>query len=267
MLQTIHFWALRAMLMFNFISRSSLWEEHGGVEHMIKTSVNILKKRWSSLLLFFWGVLLFGQNPISFRNISVKDGLSQNSAIDIVQDSLGYLWIATQDGLNCYNGREFKTYPFQFVDVTRPTFSHLGQLYVDRYGVLWAIALDKKLHYIKKGANQFTTEKQVSDAYSIFQDSKENYWVGTYQGDIYSKEKSRDTFAKILGNASIKGPIRQFYQTNETEIWILATNEILLLDIENGKVLDRVSAPGYQDTLIDLSKMIGDHNGQIWVGT
>lgn len=236
---------------------------------MDKTSINILKKKNLGLLLFFCNMLLFGQSPISFRNISVKDGLSQNSGIDVVQDSLGYLWIATQDGLNCYNGREFKTYPFQFVDVTRPTFSHMGQLYVDRYGTLWAVTLDKKLHYLKKDDRQFTTEKQVRDAYSIFQDAMENYWVGTYQGGIYSKKKSQDSysFAKILADTSIKGPVRQFYQTNNTELWILGTNEILLLDIEKEEITDRIPAPKWQGTSINLSKMVTGKNGQIWVGT
>ena len=46
------------------------------------------------------------QNQISFRQLSVKEGLSQNSAISITQDSTGYLWIATQDGLNKYDGKK-----------------------------------------------------------------------------------------------------------------------------------------------------------------
>ena len=43
------------------------------------------------------------QSQVSFRQLSVKEGLSQNSAISISQDSIGFLWIATQDGLNKYN--------------------------------------------------------------------------------------------------------------------------------------------------------------------
>ncbi len=67
-------------------------------------------------------VLLFqdalAQNQISFRQLSVKEGLSQNSAIAITQDSTGYLWIATQDGLNKYDGKKFKVFLYNFVDIT-----------------------------------------------------------------------------------------------------------------------------------------------------
>ncbi|MCK0131302.1 hypothetical protein MWU59_07255 [Flavobacteriaceae bacterium F08102] len=44
---------------------------------------------------------------ISFRSLSVEEGLSQNSVISIAQDSIGYLWFATQDGLNRYDGKTF----------------------------------------------------------------------------------------------------------------------------------------------------------------
>ncbi|MCB0280207.1 MAG: hypothetical protein KDD94_11915, partial [Calditrichaeota bacterium] len=41
---------------------------------------------------------------IKFTTVSIEDGLSVSVASDIVQDKLGYIWIATQDGLNRYNG-------------------------------------------------------------------------------------------------------------------------------------------------------------------
>lgn len=46
----------------------------------------------------------------SFTNISVNDGLSQNSAYSIMQDKQGFIWIGTGDGLNRYDGRNFKIF-------------------------------------------------------------------------------------------------------------------------------------------------------------
>jgi len=43
----------------------------------------------------------------SFRELTVTQGLSQNSVVSITQDSIGYMWFATQDGLNKYDGRNF----------------------------------------------------------------------------------------------------------------------------------------------------------------
>src|SRR5215208_5786263 len=47
---------------------------------------------------------------VRFEHLTGEDGLSQNAGLDIFQDSLGYLWIGTQDGLNRYDGYSFKVY-------------------------------------------------------------------------------------------------------------------------------------------------------------
>ena len=50
------------------------------------------------------------QEPISFSTISIKEGLSQLSVTKIYQDCRGYMWFATRNGLNRYDGKTFKVY-------------------------------------------------------------------------------------------------------------------------------------------------------------
>lgn len=47
---------------------------------------------------------------INFKNITIEQGLSQSTVETMIQDSKGYLWFGTNDGLNRYNGYEFKVY-------------------------------------------------------------------------------------------------------------------------------------------------------------
>ena len=47
---------------------------------------------------------------IQFEHLNIEDGLSQNAGLAIFQDSRGYLWIGTQDGLNRYGGYAFKIF-------------------------------------------------------------------------------------------------------------------------------------------------------------
>ena len=45
-----------------------------------------------------------------FKNYTVKDGLSQNTVIRTLEDSKGYIWFCTRDGLNRFDGTEFEVY-------------------------------------------------------------------------------------------------------------------------------------------------------------
>lgn len=49
-------------------------------------------------------------NNINFQSITIEDGLSQALVEYIYQDSFGYIWIGTNDGLNRYNGNDIKVY-------------------------------------------------------------------------------------------------------------------------------------------------------------
>ena len=62
------------------------------------------------LCIFYNTVYASDSYNINFKSITIDDGLSQSLAEYIYQDSLGYIWIGTNDGLNRYNGNEFKIY-------------------------------------------------------------------------------------------------------------------------------------------------------------
>ena len=94
---------------------------------------------------------------ISFKELTVEHGLSQNSVVSISQDSIGYMWFATQDGLNKYDGKSFTFYNKQFEDVTRPTFSNLGKVYIDRGGTLWIIGSGGTLEKFDRENETFKT--------------------------------------------------------------------------------------------------------------
>lgn len=77
--------------------------------HTIRTSTSIIKV----VLILCWFIsistTLLAQ-PISFSQLTIDDGLSQNTVNDIIQDDIGFIWFATQEGLNRYNGLSFRNF-------------------------------------------------------------------------------------------------------------------------------------------------------------
>jgi ligand-binding sensor domain-containing protein len=55
---------------------------------------------------------------IQFEHITIEDGLSQKSVICILQDTRGFLWIGTSNGLNKYDGYNFTKYRYSPNDQT-----------------------------------------------------------------------------------------------------------------------------------------------------
>lgn len=80
---------------------------------------------------------VFPADPIPVQNIGLSEGLSNNSATSIVQDKFGFIWVGTFDGLNRYDGFEFKTYRNKWLDSTSLINNHIVTLGVSDKGV-WA---------------------------------------------------------------------------------------------------------------------------------
>lgn len=148
------------------------------------------------LLLFLISYVTFSQNErqISFRNLTVDEGLSQNSIVSIAQDSIGFMWFATQDGLNKYDGRSFIHFPYQFEDVTRNTYSKLGKIYIDNQNVIWIVANSGILYKQDKSSDKFKLIKNLKNVSTLIQDERNNYYIGTYGSGFYTiSSKTNDT--------------------------------------------------------------------------
>src|SRR5512140_2570514 len=64
----------------------------------------------ATFLISFLSSTAFAQRSVLFQHLTVKEGLSQGSVICVFQDSKGFMWFGTQDGLNRFDGYECKIY-------------------------------------------------------------------------------------------------------------------------------------------------------------
>jgi ligand-binding sensor domain-containing protein/signal transduction histidine kinase/CheY-like chemotaxis protein len=151
--------------------------------------------------------LLMAQLPaqLRFSHITTRDGLSSSSVSGILQDRQGIIWIATQAGLNRYDGYTFKTYendPFN-----RNSLSHnlIQTMYLDDDGIIWLGTYgglnrfdpvsENFTFYARKPEDPQSLSNNVVVA--INRDAEGSLWVGTLEGLNRLDEKS-GTFTRYL---------------------------------------------------------------------
>ena len=127
---------------------------------------------------------------VRFEHITIEDGLSQNTGRAIFQDSRGFLWIGTQDGLNRYDGYTFTVFKHEAEDPASISSSNILAIEEDEAGLLW-IGTSDGLNRFDPATETFTRYKNIPNepdslAYntitSIFQDSDDALWIGTLDG-------------------------------------------------------------------------------------
>ena len=92
--------------------------------------------------ILFFLVLFFNLNLKSqdfvFEHYTVDNGLSQSAINDIFQSSDGYLWFATQEGLNRFDGYNFKTYSHDPIELNSLTSNWVWSIAEDKDENIWA---------------------------------------------------------------------------------------------------------------------------------
>ena len=203
----------------------------------------------------------FSQTNLSFRQLSVNDGLSQNSAVSVTQDQEGFLWIATQEGLNRYDGRDFVVFERKFLDVTEPTRLLLGKVYADSKNRVWIIPESSIPELFDRKIEQFLPIEGITSATSIIEDPQGKIWFGTLSGQLYfwneeikKAEMAWSDPSKEIVNLSI---------LDEEHLILTLSDEVISWN-KNSGISSLIWKP---ESKTVLAVTLLDHNGRYWFGT
>jgi signal transduction histidine kinase/ligand-binding sensor domain-containing protein len=177
-----------------------------------------------------WPTVGTGAGTMRFDHFSIQEGLSDNTVLTVFQDSLGYLWFGTREGLNKYNGYEFIVYTADLNNPQSISGSTITALAETSDGVLWVGTQDG-------GLNRFDPKSQAFEQVNLFEgldtdpvlaintlviDSQDHLWVGTRGGLIRLD----------LGDGSVN---RFYHDPNDKES--LSNDEVLsLFEDETGRL-------------------------------
>ncbi|NUQ82119.1 MAG: GHKL domain-containing protein [Bacteroidetes bacterium] len=212
---------------------------------------------------------VWSQTPV-FNRISMEEGLSQSSVFSMVQDSTGFLWIGTQDGLNRYDGHEFTVFRPVNGDSLSLADEWVTSLLTDRKDRLWVGTHQRGLQRYHHATGTFHTVLPDIRIWTLATGGDGVLWAGTESG-LYRIDTD-------------SGTIRLF--TSETHPFLPANSVLALLWHEktrqlvigtaSGLSLYRPSdgtfsvigtGPGGLSNSLILS-LYDDHDAEtLWIGT
>ena len=133
----------------------------------------------------------FSKQQIRFEKISLEQGLSQSTIYTIYQDSTGFLWFGTEDGLNKYDGYKFSVYRHDPDDIHSLSDNTILSIFEDTAGMMWIGTYGRGINRFDRSKNEFTLYvNDPSDPNSLVNNSVSeivngasgSLWIGTWGG-------------------------------------------------------------------------------------
>jgi signal transduction histidine kinase/CheY-like chemotaxis protein/ligand-binding sensor domain-containing protein len=237
-----------------------------------------------TFLLVFFSIITGAQKPsIKFTTISTKDGLSQVSVTCVLQDTRGFMWFGTRDGLNRYDGYKFKVYKNIPEDAGSISFNFITSLFEDSKGNLWIGTQGGGLNRYDRAKDRFIAYKNddkdgnsISNNFvnCIAGDKKGNIWIGTNSGlnSFNSKEKifHRYSYKKSDPYSISDDDITSVLEDESENLWVgTRQGGINIRDRNTGRFTNISANTSNAGSLSSnmVTRVFEDSKKRIWVGT
>ena len=205
-----------------------------------------MKKVFTSLLLLP-GFVVFASDPVSgleyhFRNITFNHGMHSSVVYKAIQDSDGVMWFALKDGIDKYNGYDFKHYKLYSTEYPGATNTpHVRSIIQDEHEQIWAVS-DNGLYRFDDLRDDFQLVRTgLKERYLInlitviYRDPSGTIYMGTNSGTlVYDTEN--DSVYTIQGFAS---NVLSFFPQGENKLWIGTDTGLKLYDTEIKRLVDQ----------------------------
>ena len=229
-----------------------------------------------------WGLGLLLATPVPaalrFQTLTTADGLTDNSVRAIVEDTQGFLWLGSEDGLNRFDGLEFKSYRASSLQSWALSEDFVNRLLIDRKGQLWIATFGGGLNRYDAETGAFTRYRHDpgdpasishDDVSALYEDAAGTLWVGTRGGGLHRIIDGR--IERVEASAAGASPrlIEQICGDGEGGLWVATQNEGLLryAPASNRWIDESGFASTGMARSTELSALLRTDDGSLWVGT
>ncbi len=225
---------------------------------------------------------------VRFEHLLPEDGLSDVTVYSLVQDRTGFLWIATENGLNRFDGYAFEVFRHDPNVMSSLASDDISYLLQDAEGLLWLATWGGGLDRFDPVAGSFqhfgsdaTRGDRLQDdrIQHLFEDSTGVLWVGTFAGGLARLDPDHDdstsgTFVTYRHDPEDPSSLCHDRVWNILEdaagaFWVATHHGLCLFDRASGTFERFLHRPGDPTSLSDdvVRTLYVDSGGVLWVGT
>ena len=234
------------------------------------TKVNTHRRKLILLILVVHSYFFsFADESTNFIHLSAEVERQQTNASNVIEDSLGYLWLNSVRGILRFDGYDYKAYPFSEIMGKNASPSSILNIIKDENNRIWCVS--KKGHI-----SRLLTSGKFKPIYSNIQNLKEHQnlesltigesklWVGSNFGTLIGQSLSDSTHIQF----DLKSPNETITSISEGE------NNIVWFSTSHGRVFrGDISTMTYSQLKLPYNNaantviLTTDKNGNLWIGT
>jgi ligand-binding sensor domain-containing protein/signal transduction histidine kinase len=242
--------------------------QQSGLAHSARPVSSPSDSLWLQLLPSF-----LNQQP-KFKRLTPNDGLSQGHISSILKDQQGFMWFATDEVLNKYDGYTFTAYKHDPKKTSSLSHSFIRSLLEDQDGNFWVGT--------ESGLDRFDRKQEAFIHYplgssplilrNIFQDRKKRIWLGTSRGlhlfNAVDGTFKRYPFTKKDPN-SLGHHIFNIVEDNEGYLWLSTPVGLNRFDPQTQQFAYYLHDPNKRNSIGSnwINTVYKDSKGRIWIGT
>ena len=221
--------------------------------------------------------------PMLFEHLTSVEGLPQGTVYASLQDSTGFMWFGTEDGLVRYDGHDIHRYAFDPGDRDGLPNNFIFQIVEDRQSNLWVAMKGAGVARWNRATDTFTTFRHAADdpasissdqIRTLMIDSRDRLWIGTLDCGVDILETSSGKVTHLRHEAGqseslINDQVYALFEDRRGEVWIGTNSGIDRWTFSNDG-LKRSAYLGASQGLLagqDVQQIIDGNDGTLWAAT
>lgn len=220
---------------------------------------------------------------IRFDRIEKEQGLIPGNVNDVFQDSLGFIWMATENGLCRYDGYNFVYYRNEVNDAKSLSYNNVFSLLGDNNGIIWVGTLggglnkfNSKTGESKRYVHDADNPKSISSdiIFKVYRDSQKRIWISTLGGGLNLFDPIKETFihyshSKEDTKSISSNMVSALYEDKAKNLWVGTFDGMnLFIEAENRFIHFKNNPEDkYSISHNQVMEFLEDEMGRFWVAT